>query len=82
MFFKKQDKEYWASITKASVVGIHLVTGTFVGLAAGYFLDKWLDTKPWLTMIFLFLGIAAGFKNMIREVKGITGATGKNHGKK
>ncbi|MFA7166864.1 MAG: AtpZ/AtpI family protein [Desulfoplanes sp.] len=52
-----------------SVVGIHLVTCTFVGFAMGYFLDKWLGTKPWCLLAFLLFGIAAGFKNMYIEVK-------------
>ena len=73
MFFKKWDNEYVNSLLKASVVGIHLVTATFVGLAIGYFLDKWLGTKPVLTIIFLLFGIAAGYKNMYLEIKGIHG---------
>jgi ATP synthase protein I len=40
MFFKKWDNEYISSLLKASVVGIHLVTATFVGLIIGYFLDN------------------------------------------
>ncbi len=71
MFFKKWDSEYINSLMKASVVGIHLVTATFVGLVIGYFLDKWLGTKPVFTIIFLLFGIAAGYKNMYEEVKGI-----------
>ncbi len=71
MFFKKWDNEYINSLMKASVVGIHLVTATFVGLVIGYFLDKWLGTKPIFTIIFLLFGIAAGYKNMYLEVKGI-----------
>ncbi|HMB30568.1 MAG TPA: AtpZ/AtpI family protein [Desulfohalobiaceae bacterium] len=71
MLFKNVDKEYWDSLLKASLIGIHMVATTFIGLAIGYFLDKYLHTDPWLTMIFLFLGIAAGFKNMFQEVKKI-----------
>ena len=70
-FFKDLDREYLNNLLRASVVGLHLVTATFVGLAIGYYLDKWLGTKPWLTMLFLLFGIAAGFMNMYREVKGI-----------
>jgi ATP synthase protein I len=50
-------------------IGIHLVVCTFVGLAVGYYLDKWLDTRPWLTLLFLVFGIAAGFKNIYEETK-------------
>ncbi|MBS3780344.1 MAG: AtpZ/AtpI family protein [Desulfovermiculus sp.] len=71
VFKKKVDKEYWDSLLRASLLGIHLVATTFIGLAIGYFLDLWLETKPWLTLVFLILGIAAGFKNMFEEVKKI-----------
>jgi ATP synthase protein I len=42
-----------------------------VGLAVGYYLDKWLGTEPWLLLTFLLLGIAAGFRNMFQEVQKI-----------
>jgi ATP synthase protein I len=32
-------------------------------LFCGYWLDKKFDTSPWLTLIFLILGIIAGFRN-------------------
>ncbi len=53
----------------ASTLGIHLVAATFVGLALGYFLDGLLGTKPWLTMIFLFIGIGTGFRDIFRMIK-------------
>lgn len=71
MFFKGKDKDLWGALGKASLVGIHLVTSTFVGLVIGYFLDKWLGTAPWFLLCFLIFGIAAGFKNMFLEVKKI-----------
>jgi ATP synthase protein I len=42
---------------------------TVIGLAGGYYLDRWLGTSPWLTMIGLGGGIAAGFVNLFRSVK-------------
>ncbi len=71
MLFKVKDRELCNSLGKASLVGVHLVAGTFVGLAIGYFLDKWLGTEPWLLLAFLVIGIAAGFKNMFKEVKSL-----------
>lgn len=41
-----------------------MVAATFIGLAMGYYLDKWLGTSPWLTLIFLLLGIVSGFRNI------------------
>jgi len=50
-----------------------MVAATFIGLAMGYYLDKWLGTDPWLTLIFLLLGIVSGFRNIYiltaREVR-------------
>jgi len=52
-----------------STVGLHLVLGTFTGLAIGYFLDRAFGTKPWLTFVFLGFGIAAGFMNLFRVMQ-------------
>ncbi len=41
-----------------------MVAATFIGLAMGYYLDKWLGTDPWLTLAFLMLGIVSGFRNI------------------
>lgn len=53
----------------AGSVGLNLVVSTFVGLAIGYGLDRFFNTKPWLTIIFLFLGIVAGFRELYRLAK-------------
>ncbi len=66
-----KDRNLRESIASASVVGLNLVSATFVGLLIGWWLDRWLDTKPWLLLTFLVLGIAAGFKNVVQEVKKI-----------
>jgi ATP synthase protein I len=56
-----------------SSLGISMVAATLIGLAMGYYLDKWLGTRPWLTLIFLVFGIIAGFRNIYiltkRELK-------------
>ena len=50
-------------------VGIALVMSTVIGLAGGYYADRWLGTEPWLTMVGLGIGIAAGFVNLFRSTK-------------
>ncbi len=52
-------------------MGIEMVVSTFIGLAIGLYLDGLFDTKPWLTIFFLVVGIAAGFKNIFLEIKRI-----------
>ncbi len=50
-------------------IGLHLVSGIIVGTFIGYMLDKYFNSSPWLTIIFFFLGIIAGFYNMYKDAK-------------
>ena len=47
-------------------LGTELVASVAVGTIIGFILDNWFDTKPWLIIIFFFLGAAAGLLNVIR----------------
>ena len=47
-------------------LGTELVAAVVVGTIIGFILDSWFDTKPWLIIIFFFLGAAAGLLNVIR----------------
>lgn len=50
-------------------IGLHLVSGVIVGVGIGYFLDKYFGTSPYLTIVFFFLGLIAGFRNMYADAK-------------
>ena len=50
-------------------LGTELVAAVVVGTIIGFILDSWFDTKPWLIIIFFFLGAAAGMLNVIRAAK-------------
>ncbi len=50
-------------------LGTELVAAVAVGTIIGFILDSWFDTKPWLIIIFFFLGAAAGMINVIRAAK-------------
>ena len=47
-------------------LGTELVAAVAVGTIIGFILDSWFDTKPWLIIIFFFLGAVAGILNVIR----------------
>jgi ATP synthase protein I len=47
-------------------LGIEMAATLAVGGGVGWFLDRWLDTTPWLLIVFLFLGIGAGLSNAFR----------------
>lgn len=82
MFFPKQGKPSGALelLSTAGTIGLQLVSATFIGLAMGYFLDKWLGTGPWLLVIFLLLGIVAGFRDVYREAKRLQARSGGDSG--
>ena len=47
-------------------LGTELVAAVAVGTIIGFILDNWFGTKPWLIIIFFFLGSAAGMLNVIK----------------
>ena len=55
-----------ASLGKALKISTELVAAVVVGSLLGFILDSWFDTKPWLIIVFFFLGAAAGLLNVIR----------------
>ena len=48
---------------------IELVAGLAIGFGIGYGLDTLFGTSPWLMVIFIFLGLAAGIQTMMRSAK-------------
>ena len=58
-----------SSIGTAFKLSTELVSAVAVGTIIGFILDSWLGTKPWLIIIFFFLGSAAGMLNVIKTAK-------------
>jgi ATP synthase protein I len=50
-------------------LGTELVSAVLVGTIIGFILDTWFDTKPWLIILFFFLGSIAGILNVIKAAK-------------
>ena len=64
-----QNKKRGAFMGNAFKLGTELVAAVMVGTIIGFILDNWFDTKPWLIIIFFFIGSAAGMLNVIRAAK-------------
>jgi ATP synthase protein I len=60
-----------SALGKAFKLSTELVAGVFVGGFFGWLLDRWLGTSPLFLIVFLLLGIAAGFLNVIRAARGM-----------
>ena len=60
---------------KSSLIGIafkmstELVAAVLIGGIIGFIFDTWFGTKPWLILIFFFIGVIAGIFNVIRSAK-------------
>ncbi len=63
---EEEKKTFWRTLLEASTIPLNLVAATFIGFAIGYGLDKLLGTSPYLKIIFLILGIIAGFRELLR----------------
>jgi len=58
----------WRSLAMLASVGITFVVATAGATIGGYFLDRWLGSTPWLTLIGLAVGVAAGFRGFFKSV--------------
>lgn len=54
---------------RLSTVGLELGLSVLIGLFIGQYLDEWLGTEPWLLLLFLILGMAAGFRSIFRLLR-------------
>jgi len=58
-----------SSIGAAFKISTELVSAVALGTIIGFILDKTFGTKPWLILIFFFIGVIAGIINVIRSAK-------------
>ena len=58
-----------SSIGTAFKLSTELVAAVAVGTIIGFILDKTFGTKPWLILIFFFVGVIAGIVNVFKSAK-------------
>jgi ATP synthase protein I len=58
-----------AALGQALKLGVELVAGVAVGGFIGWALDRFIGTAPFLMVVFLGLGAAAGILNVVRTAK-------------
>ena len=57
-------------------VSVEIVSAVAIGVGAGWLLDSWLGTTPWLMVVLVVLGFAAGILNVYRLAMGFGYAGG------
>jgi len=63
------NKDNPSPIGTAFKLSTELVSAVAVGTIIGFILDKTFGTKPWLILIFFFVGVIAGITNVIKSAK-------------
>jgi len=66
---KPRMDEHYSQAQLAWRMVIELVAGLGIGFGIGFGLDVLLGTQPWLMIIFLFFGLAAGIQTMMRSAR-------------
>jgi ATP synthase protein I len=64
-----EENPKWRRAAELSSLGLALPSSIAVGLFFGYWLDKWLNTHPWMLLLFLLLGIVSGFVSLFRGLR-------------
>ena len=65
----ESDQNRQSSMGIAMRLSSEMVAAVFVASLIGYYLDKWLETKPFLLIFFFFLGAVTGILNVVRTSK-------------
>lgn len=66
----RQDrKAFYRELGRYSALGFEMALSVVIGLGIGYYLDKWLGTAPWLMILWLGFGFAAGVRSLYRAAK-------------
>ena len=68
-FMKKDTKRAFRELAYYSSLGLSVSLSIFIGLAVGIYLDRRFETSPWCTLVFLVLGIIAGFRNIAIAIR-------------
>jgi ATP synthase protein I len=69
-FMKKKTIRSIKELAYYSSIGLSVALSIFIGLGIGVYLDRRVfNSTPWFTLIFLGLGIVAGFRNIGIAIK-------------
>lgn len=63
---------------RVSSVGLEMAIATGIGWGIGYWADTKFETGPWLMLVGLLFGVAAGFNGLIRTAKQVNANAAQN----
>ncbi len=71
MSLSENKRDVVKSVLNYSSLGLEMGLCVAIGIAFGYFLDKYFQTYPYLTIIFMLFGIVAAMKTIFVLLKKI-----------
>lgn len=66
---KRETRRAWRELAYYSSIGFSVALSIVIGLAVGVYVDQRFDTAPGGLLVFLILGIAAGFRNIGHAIR-------------
>ena len=66
---KDDQVSLWRQLAGLSSLGITFAASIAIGATIGIVLDRWLNFSPWFTIVFFLFGVAAGFVNLLKDLK-------------
>jgi F0F1-type ATP synthase assembly protein I len=77
---EKASRSFASQTAIAMELPFTIVGATIVGGAAGYFLDHWLHTAPYLMLVIGGLGFAGGLREVLHRLAQTDGSSGSASG--
>ena len=67
---KKKSASPWLALNLATNLGVTMAASVLIGYYIGHYLDIRIlhDQTPWMTLVFLLFGVAAGFRAVLRLI--------------
>jgi len=81
MSLSQDKREVVKSLLSYSSLGIEMGLCVAIGIGMGYYLDKYFETSPYLTIIFMIFGIIAAMKTMYQLMKKLEKENERNKNK-
>jgi ATP synthase protein I len=66
-----EEDPFYKGLSYAARIGVELVVATLMGSALGFLADRFFKTAPWLMIVGVLFGAAAGFLNIFRFVQAL-----------
>ena len=69
MTLQDSKKDIYRTLLNYSALGLEMGFSVVIGIVAGFYLDKYFNTYPYLTFVFMVFGMVAAFRTVYRAYK-------------